>query len=60
MGIPPLQEPPKNHFEILKNLATDNNLINLSIGMSNDYDEALTFNPKFIRLGTVLFGSRHE
>ena len=60
MCIPPLQEPPKNHFEILKNLATDNNLINLSIGMSNDYEEALTFNPKFIRLGTVLFGSRHE
>ncbi|MDC2992109.1 YggS family pyridoxal phosphate-dependent enzyme [Pelagibacteraceae bacterium] len=60
MCIPPIDEPPKIHFKILKKLATDNNLNDLSIGMSNDYDEALNFNPKYIRLGTILFGSRNE
>jgi len=29
-----------------------------SIGMSSDYEEALNFGPKYIRLGTALFGKR--
>ena len=29
-----------------------------SIGMSDDYLHALDFNPKYVRLGTALFGKR--
>jgi len=29
-----------------------------SIGMSSDYLDALDFNPRYVRLGTVLFGKR--
>ena len=60
MCIPPIEEPAKNHFIMLKQLATKNKLQNLSIGMSNDYEVALNFDPKYIRLGTVLFGNRNE
>ena len=38
--------------------AKENNIDELSIGMSNDYDKALQFDPKYIRLGTILFGQR--
>ena len=58
MCIPPIFEPPQTHFKMLKILANKNNLNQLSIGMSNDYEEALKFNPSYIRLGTVLFGER--
>ena len=58
MCIPPINDPPKNHFEILKDLANKNNLEELSIGMSNDYMDAISFNPRYIRLGTLLFGER--
>ena len=58
MCIPPIFDPPQTHFKMLKILANKNNLNQLSIGMSNDYEEALKFNPSYIRLGTVLFGER--
>ena len=58
MCIPPVDENPEKHFELLKNLSKENNLNELSIGMSSDYKEALNFNPRYIRIGTVLFGSR--
>ena len=58
MCIPPINDIPKNHFDALRQLANKNNLKELSIGMSNDYMEALSFNPRYIRLGTLLFGNR--
>ncbi len=58
MCIPPIDQSPEIHFNLLKNIASRNNLKNLSIGMSNDYKIALKFNPKYIRLGTILFGNR--
>ncbi len=58
MCIPPIDEDPKLHFSMLKILANENNIKKLSIGMSSDYNEALEFNPTYIRLGTVLFGKR--
>ena len=58
MCIPPINEDPKIHFNILQKLANDNSLTELSIGMSNDYLDALEFNPSYIRLGTILFGDR--
>ena len=58
MCIPPVDEDPISHFTKLKTLARDNNLDQLSIGMSGDYEKALQFNPTYIRLGTILFGKR--
>lgn len=58
MCIPPINEEPKKHFHLLKELAKEFNLSELSIGMSSDYIDALEYNPKYIRLGTILFGNR--
>ena len=58
MCIPPISDKPSDHFELLSKLAKDNLLKELSIGMSNDYEEALKFNPRYVRLGTLLFGER--
>ena len=58
MCIPPINDDPTYHFNILKLLANENKVDELSIGMSDDYEKALQFNPAYIRLGTVLFGRR--
>ena len=58
MCIPPVDEDPIYHFSKLKSLAKENEIDGLSIGMSNDYEKALEFNPSYIRLGTILFGKR--
>ena len=58
MCIPPLKEDPKIHFQLISKLSNELSLGGASIGMSSDYLEALDFNPKYIRLGTVLFGKR--
>ncbi len=59
MCIPPINDKPKTHFKLLETLAKENNLKELSIGMSNDYIDAIEFNPAYIRLGTILFGNRN-
>tara|TARA_B100000965_G_C19546954_1_gene738296 strand:- start:838 stop:1476 length:639 start_codon:yes stop_codon:yes gene_type:complete len=58
MCIPPINENPKEHFKLIKNLSKELNLGNPSIGMSSDYLDALDFDPQYIRLGTLLFGKR--
>ena len=59
MCIPPIEDDPKKHFIKLQNLARQNSISELSIGMSGDYKEALPFKPAYIRLGTILFGKRN-
>ena len=59
MCIPPIEDDPKYHFNQLQNLAKENSLDKLSIGMSGDYNDALSFRPTYIRLGTILFGKRN-
>ena len=58
MCIPPINDDPRVHFKILQELSINSNLKQLSIGMSNDYDIALKYNPTYIRIGTLLFGKR--
>ena len=58
MCIPPIDEDPLDHFTKLQLLANENKIHELSIGMSDDYELALNFNPTYIRLGTILFGKR--
>ena len=59
MCIPPIEDDPKFHFNKLQVLARENNISDLSIGMSADYEKALPFKPAYIRLGTILFGERN-
>jgi pyridoxal phosphate enzyme (YggS family) len=58
MCIPPVDEPPALHFALLKKLSQENNLENLSMGMSGDFDKALALGATHIRVGTAIFGER--
>ena len=58
MCIPPVNENPNKHFQIINDLTKELGLGRPSIGMSSDYMDALNFDPQYIRLGTVLFGKR--
>ena len=58
MCVPPVNEDPKIHFQLISKLSSDLNLGGASIGMSSDYMDALDFDPQYIRLGTALFGKR--
>jgi len=58
MCIPPINENPTKHYQMIIDLSKEFGLGRPSIGMSGDYLHALHFNPKYIRLGTVLFGKR--
>lgn len=58
MCIPPINESPSKHFQIIEDLTHKLDLGRPSIGMSSDYEDALNFNPRYVRLGTILFGKR--
>ena len=59
MCIPPINQDPIYHFNKLNNLAKENKLDELSIGMSDDYEQALLHESTFLRLGTAIFGDRN-
>ena len=58
MCIPPADEPAGLHFAFLKKLAQENNLPQLSMGMSADFEKAIALGATHIRVGTALFGLR--
>ena len=58
MCIPPINEAPKKHFMLLNDLNKEVGLSKLSMGMSNDYEEAIDCGSDYIRIGTLLFGER--
>ena len=58
MCIPPINDDSSKHFQMITDLTKELGLGKSSIGMSDDYLEALDFDPKYVRLGTVLFGKR--
>ncbi len=58
MCIPPINDNPKKHFQLISRLSKNLGLGRPSIGMSSDYLVALDFDPQYIRLGTILFGKR--
>ena len=59
MVLPPLDDDPSKYFKILRDKSIELNLKDLSMGMSSDYEKALSFNSTFIRLGTAIFGNRN-
>jgi hypothetical protein len=58
MAIPPAGLEPAPYFALLAKLARDNGLIALSMGMSGDYETAVTLGATHVRVGTALFGNR--
>jgi pyridoxal phosphate enzyme (YggS family) len=57
MCIPPVNKDPKFFFKILKELADKNFLKDLSMGMSDDYKEALLNGSTWVRVGSKIFSS---
>ncbi|MFV1918617.1 YggS family pyridoxal phosphate-dependent enzyme [Sphingomonas sp. MJ1 (PH-R8)] len=58
MCVPPLELEPAPWFALLAKLADDNGLPGLSMGMSGDYETAVTLGATHVRVGTALFGAR--
>ena len=58
MCIPPKNEEPKTHFDLLASIAKRNSLQHLSMGMSDDYKSAILCGATFVRIGTKFFGIR--
>ena len=55
MCLPPLNDNPMIYFEKLKNLADENQLYEISMGMSSDYIKAIEAGSTFIRIGSKIF-----
>ncbi|MEO1990170.1 MAG: YggS family pyridoxal phosphate-dependent enzyme [Martelella sp.] len=58
MCIPPAGENPGPHFALLHDLATENSVHKLSMGMSGDYEIAIAFGATSVRVGSAIFGER--
>ena len=58
MCIPPVEEEAALHFALLKKIAQRNGLTRLSMGMSADFEKAISFGATHIRVGSAVFGAR--
>jgi hypothetical protein len=55
MCIPPVNFDPLPFFKKMQKLKIDNNLAELSMGMSSDYEEALDCGSTYLRIGSAIF-----
>lgn len=58
MCVPPLELEPAPFFALLAKLADDHGLTGLSMGMSDDFETAVTLGATHVRVGSALFGAR--
>ena len=58
MCIPPFDENPGPHFALLRKLAEEAGVEELSMGMSADYQTAIEFGSTSVRVGSAIFGAR--
>jgi len=58
MCIPPVEEDPARHFDLLAEMAARHGLSGLSMGMSGDFPAAIAHGATHIRVGTAIFGRR--
>ena len=58
MCLPPFDEDPIPFFKRMQNLSESLKLKEISMGMSNDYLDALKFKATYIRVGSKIFGNR--
>ena len=55
MCIPPMSLDPRTFFEQMQKLKINNNLSELSMGMSSDYKDALYYGSTYLRIGSAIF-----
>jgi len=56
MCIPPNHEAPNKYFQLMNNLREEiNQNLQLSMGMSSDYETAISYNSNLVRIGSKLF-----
>jgi pyridoxal phosphate enzyme (YggS family) len=58
MCVPPHDEDPRPHFTWLADRAARHNLPTVSMGMSADFETAITCGATWVRVGSAIFGSR--
>ena len=58
MCLPPKNKIASIYFKEMNQLLIKTNLKELSMGMSNDYIEAIDNNSSYVRIGSKIFGSR--
>ena len=58
MCIPPAEEEPSLHFALLAKIASRNGLTELSMGMSDDFERAISQGATYVRVGSAVFGER--
>ncbi len=58
MCIPPVDEEPALHFALLRQITERNDLTQLSMGMSHDFETAIAFGATHVRVGSAIFGPR--
>ena len=58
MAIPPVGNNVSQYFKLLLELNKSLGLVELSMGMSADFKEALKYNTTFVRIGSAIFGKR--
>ena len=58
MCVPPLDVEPAPYFALLAKIAQDNDVTGLSMGMSGDFETAITLGATHVRVGSALFGHR--
>ena len=58
MCIPPIDEEASLHFALLRNISENCGVKYLSMGMSSDFEKAISFGATHIRVGSAIFGDR--
>ncbi len=58
MCIPPINEEASLHFALLKKISENCGLSQLSMGMSGDFEKAISFGATHVRVGSAIFGKR--
>ena len=58
MCLPPIDSNSDSYFNLLNQNATKLNLKELSMGMSSDFVNAVSYGSTFLRLGTIILGER--
>ena len=58
MCIPPNEENVEKYFSRMLKIRNELSLHELSMGMSNDYLQAIKYEASFVRIGSKIFGKR--
>lgn len=60
MCIPPVDDAPARHFDMLASMAQRHGLQGLSMGMSGDFEIAIAYGATHVRVGSAIFGERSK